>query len=71
VDTKAGGCKPFELAFMSNMTWSQFKYYSDILLSNSLLILSKTEPVKRFEISEKGLRYLQLLADLEDDLGPV
>jgi predicted transcriptional regulator len=71
VYTKAGGCKSTEIAYRCELAWLQFTPYRDILLSNNLLILSNAEPSQRYEITTKGERFLNMFAELEDDLRPV
>jgi DNA-binding PadR family transcriptional regulator len=36
-----------------------------------LLISSNIGPNQRYEITDRGLRYLQLFAEIEDDLTPI
>lgn len=68
---KDGISKSFELAYRCQLTWQQFKYYRDLLISHSLLLISSSaEPNQHYEITPKGDRYLQLFAEMEDDLRP-
>jgi predicted transcriptional regulator len=68
--TKANGCRSFELAYRCNLSWPQFTRYRDLLFNQKLLILSDFGPNQRYEITDRGLRYLQLFAQIENDLWP-
>jgi predicted transcriptional regulator len=70
VFSKIGGCKPYELAYRCQLNWPQFTYYREILLSNKLLTSSNTEPNHHYEITPKGIRFLGIFAEIEDDLRP-
>lgn len=70
VYSKVQGCKSFELAYRCELTWPQFTYYRDILISNKLLVPSESEPTRYYGITEKGIRYLQVFAGIEEDLCP-
>lgn len=71
VETRIGGYRSFELAFRCELTWEQFKNYRDLLINNKLLISSNIGSLQHYEITEKGLRYLKVFAEIEDDLGPL
>jgi predicted transcriptional regulator len=45
--------------------------YRDLLFKQKLLISSNTGPSQHYEITDKGLRYLHIFAELEDNLQPV
>jgi predicted transcriptional regulator len=64
VYSKAGGCKPFELAYRCQLTWPQFIWYRDLLITNKLLIPSNTNPTRRYEITPKGERFLKIFAEI-------
>jgi predicted transcriptional regulator len=70
VYTDAGGCRPSELAYGCELTWQQFRNYRDLLISRELLIPSEKGSIQRYEITPKGEHYLQLFAEIEDDLRP-
>ncbi|MGH9950923.1 MAG: winged helix-turn-helix domain-containing protein [Nitrososphaeraceae archaeon] len=64
-----GICKLFELAYRCQLTWQQFKYYRDLLIGRKLLMISSnTGPIQHYEITDKGLRYLKLFAEIQDYL---
>lgn len=71
VCTKAEGCKSFELAFRCELTWDQFTRYRDLLYNQKLLISSKTGHNQRYEITAKGVRFLEIFAEIEDDLKSI
>jgi predicted transcriptional regulator len=69
VYTKADGySKSFELAFRCQLTWDQFTRYRDLLFKQKLLISSNTGPSQHYEITDKGLRYLHIFAEIEENL---
>jgi len=70
VFSKIGGCKPYELAYKCQLNWPQFTYYRDILLGNKLLIPSDEGSIQHYEIIPKGIRFLELFREVEDDLRP-
>ena len=72
VYAKAGGCRPSELAYRCELPWHLFRSDRDLLVSrNLLLISSNNRPTQHYEISPKGERFMQLFAEIEDDLRPV
>lgn len=63
---EGGISKIFELAYRCQLTWKQFKYYRDLLICRKLLPnSSNTGPNQHYEITDKGLRYLKLFAEIE------
>src|SRR5918994_1198350 len=63
-------CRPLEIANRCEITWAQFKQFQDLLLHNKLLISYDTGSFSHYKIADKGLRYLQLFSEIEDDLQP-
>lgn len=63
-------CRPLEIVYRCELTWAQFREYRDILLHNKLLISSDTRSFSHYKITDKGLRYLQIFSEIEDDLQP-
>lgn len=70
VHTRTGGYKSFELPFRCELTWPQFLRYRDMLVRNKLLIPSHTGRTELYEIPDKGMRFLKVLAEIEDNLRP-
>jgi predicted transcriptional regulator len=70
VYTKAGGCKPSELAYRCELTWEQFRNYRDLLIKQNLLIPSIKADNRGYEVTPKGECYLKVFAEIEDDLRP-
>jgi predicted transcriptional regulator len=70
VYTKTDGCRSFELAYRCKLSWPQFTHYRDLLFNQKLLISSNIGPNQRYEITDRGLRYLQLITEMENDLMP-
>ena len=63
--------KSFELAYRCQLDLPLFFYYRDLLIGRGLLRISpNTEPTRRYEITPKGERFLQLFQEIEDDLQP-
>jgi predicted transcriptional regulator len=75
VDSKGGGngSKALEIAYTCGLTWNQFKFYRDLLLKRELVYIlsSNNNEVQHYKISDSGKRYLQLFAEIEDDLKPL
>ena len=70
VYSKSGGCRATELAYGSELTWKQFIEYRDLLTSRRLLIPSDNEATQHYEITPNSIRFLELFAEIEDDLRP-
>jgi predicted transcriptional regulator len=68
VYSKVGGCKSAEIAYRCELAWFQFMNYRDILVSHKLLISSHIGPTGRYEITPKGVRFLEVFAEIENDL---
>ena len=71
VYTKTDGCRSFELAYRCKLSWPQFTRYRDLLFNQKLLILANIGSNQHYEITDSGLRYLQLFAEIEDDLRSI
>jgi predicted transcriptional regulator len=69
--SRTGGCRSFELAYRCQLTWPQFLHYRDALLCCELLIIAGKGSAQHYEITSKGLRYLQIFEEIEADLKPV
>ena len=65
-------CNKTEIAYGAGITHSQQKRYMTILVDRGLILISPGgNSPKVYEISDLGRRYLQLFAELEDDLRPM
>lgn len=71
VYSKTNGCRKFELAYRCQLTWPQLVHYRELLLGCELLTPSDKGSAQYYEISPKGLRYLQLLTEIEADMRQV
>lgn len=71
VYTKTDGCRSFELAYRCRLSWPQFTRYRDLLFNQKLLISTNVGSNQHYEITDSGLRCLQLFAEIEDDLRTV
>lgn len=69
--SKVEACTQFELAYESQLNLLRFTYYRDFLISRDLLISSDKGLTQHYEITPKGERFLQIIAEVEDDLRPV
>jgi predicted transcriptional regulator len=65
-----GLCKPLDIVYGCRLTWDQFKAYRDMLVRSDLLIPLQTNGQLHYKITPKGFRYLQVFAEIEDDLRP-
>lgn len=62
----------FEIAFRCELTLHQFIRYRDLLLKKKLLLISSDKGLTHhYEITEKGIRYLKVSTEIENDLKPV
>jgi predicted transcriptional regulator len=59
------------IAYATNLTYKQTVGYLDGLIEERLLILTDSKPFPYYEITPKGQRYLQVFAEIKDDLRPV
>ena len=67
-------CKLLHIEYGARLTYRQTLDYLQALVESSLLMKRKTTKLGRFshyEITDFGRRYLQLFAEIEDDLRPV
>jgi predicted transcriptional regulator len=64
-------CRPLEIAYRCEITWTQLKQFRDLLLHHKLLNSSDTKSFSHYKITDKGIRYLQLFNEIEDYLEPV
>jgi predicted transcriptional regulator len=64
-------CRPLQIVYRCELTWAQFAHYRELLLRRKLLVSSDTKPYSHYKITDKGLRYLQLLGEIENYLEPV
>jgi len=51
--------------------WLTVKYLKILVDQDLLRISHDAEPYPHYEITPKGIRYLQLFGEIEDDLRPV
>jgi predicted transcriptional regulator len=66
-------CKLLHIEYGARLTYRQTLDYLPALVESRLLIKRKTTklgPFPHYEITDSGRRYLQLFADIEDDLRP-
>jgi predicted transcriptional regulator len=64
-------CRPLQVVYSCQITWSQFRHYRELLLRHKLLVSSDTKPFMHYKITDKGIHYMQLFDEIEDDLKPV
>jgi predicted transcriptional regulator len=64
-------CKSLDIAYGCELTWAQFRQYRDLLLGRKLLTSPDTKAFSHYKITDKGLQYLQLFSEIEDNLEPV
>jgi predicted transcriptional regulator len=64
-------CRPLEIVYRCELTWTQFIHYRDLLLSRKLLTSPNTKDFSHYKITDEGLRYLQLFSEIEDYLESV
>lgn len=63
-------CNMAEVTSGASLTYFQRRQYLSLLRANGL-ISSESYYCKGYEISDTGRRYLQVFAEIEDDLRPV
>jgi predicted transcriptional regulator len=71
VYTKTYGCRSYELVYRCELSWPQFTHSRDLLFGQKLLISFNLGPNQRYEITDRGLRLLQLFTEIVDDLRPI
>jgi predicted transcriptional regulator len=65
-------CMSLQISYSAGLTYCQVKQYVGLLIDRGLILISsKSEDFKRYEISDLGRCYLQVFAEIEDDLRPV
>ncbi|MGH9986073.1 MAG: winged helix-turn-helix domain-containing protein [Nitrososphaeraceae archaeon] len=63
-------CNMAEVTFGASLTYYQQKRYLSLLTNRRLILISsESKYCKGYEISILGRRYLQVFAEIEDDLG--
>lgn len=64
-------CKTAEITSGASLTYFQQKRYLGLLTDNGLILISsESDYCEGYEISDSGRRYLQVFAEIEDDLRP-
>jgi len=65
-------CNRAEVTFAASLTYGQQKRYMGFLTHKGLILISsESDYSKGYEISQLGRKYLQVFAEIEDDLSPV
>lgn len=67
-------CKLLHIEYDARLTYRQTLDYLPALVESGLLLKKKTTklgPFQLYEITDFGRRYLQVFAEMEDDLRPV
>jgi predicted transcriptional regulator len=64
-------CSGLHISYQCNLSWNQLKDYVSPLIESELLKTTRSGPHLYYEITDKGQLYLQLFAEIEDDLQPV
>jgi predicted transcriptional regulator len=64
-------CKLYHITCGASIPWSNVRKYLELMTVQNLLISSYVGEDMCYEISDKGLRYLQLFEEMEDDLRPI
>jgi predicted transcriptional regulator len=65
-------CNIAEVTFAASLTYNQQKRYLTLLTAKGLILISsESHNCKGYEISSTGRKYLQVLAEIEDDLRPM
>jgi predicted transcriptional regulator len=64
-------CNRAEVTFAASLTYGQQKRYMGFLTHKGLILISsESDYSKGYEISQLGRKYLQVFAEMEDDLRP-
>jgi predicted transcriptional regulator len=61
-------CRGLHISYGCNLSWNQLKDYLGPLIESDLLKTTRSGPDLYYEITDKGQRYLQIFAEMEDDL---
>ncbi len=64
-------CRGLHISYQCNLSWNQLKDYLRPLIESELLKTTRSGPDLYYEITDNGQRYLQVFAEIEDDLRPV
>jgi predicted transcriptional regulator len=64
-------CRGLHISYQCNLSWNQLKGYLGPLIDSELLKTTRSGPDLYYEITDKGQKYLQVFAEIEDDLSPV
>jgi predicted transcriptional regulator len=61
-------CRGLHISYGCNLSWNQLQDYLGPLIESDLLKTTRSGPDLYYEITDKGQRYLQIFAEMEDDL---
>jgi predicted transcriptional regulator len=64
-------CKPIDIVYGCCLTWHQFKVYLNQLIRLNLLNSTQTDGHQFYEITDKGLKYVQLFYELQAEMKPL
>ena len=64
-------CKPIDIVYGCCLTWHQFQLYRNQLMRLNLINSIQTDGHQFYEITEKGLKYLQLFSELQAEMKPL
>ena len=64
-------CKPIDIVYGCCLTWHQFQLYRNQLMRLNLINSIQTNGHQFYEITEKGLKYLQLFSELQAEMKPL
>lgn len=64
-------CKPIDIVYDCCLTWHQFQRYRSLLLRLNLVNCIQADGHQSYAITEKGLQYLRLFAELQAEMKPL
>ena len=64
-------CKPIDIVYGCCLTWHQFQMYRNQLLRLNLLNSIHIDGHQIYEIPERGLEYLRVFSELQEELKPL
>lgn len=64
-------CKPIDIVYGCCLTWHQFQLYRNQLMRLNLLNSIQTDGHQFYEITDRGLKYVQLFYELQAEMKPL
>ena len=59
------GCRTTKIVYGTNLAFPRFQQYTDFLIEKDLLRIKEDDEGRKFYSTERGLKYLDLMAEIQ------